>query len=132
MAWAAMYTGFVMPCFFANSSEQRIAAPAPQVGGQHWKRVSGSKTSSEARISSTDRTWLKSAYGLFEACLRAFSLTFANVSRFVPYLNRYSRPAPPNIWAAGGAWLKPCTLLMRPANHSSGFVRSSYLFPSAP
>src|SRR5512141_850903 len=107
-----MYTGFVMPCFFANSSEQRMAAPAPQVGGQHWKRVSGSKTSSEARISSTDSTWLKRAYGLFDACLRALFATFANVSRLVPYLNRYSRPAPPNICAAGGAALKPCTSLM--------------------
>ena len=66
------------------------------------------------------------------ACLRAFSATFANVSRFVPYLKRYSRPAPPNICAAGGAWLKPCTLLMRPANHSSGFVRSLNFEPRAP
>ena len=44
---------------------------------------------------------MKSAYGLFDACLRAFSLTFAKVSRFVPYFQRYSRPAPPNICAVG-------------------------------
>ncbi len=30
-----------MLCFSANSSEQTIAAAAPQVGGQHWKRVRG-------------------------------------------------------------------------------------------
>jgi hypothetical protein len=30
-----MYTGFEMLCFFAKSSEHRIAAAAPQVGGQH-------------------------------------------------------------------------------------------------
>src|SRR5690348_10400284 len=99
-----MCTGRERLCFRANSSEQRIAAAAPHVGGQHWKRVSGSNTSSEARISSTLSVWVKSAYGFFEACLRAFSEIFAKVSRLVPYFHRYSRPAPPNICAAGGAW----------------------------
>ena len=32
---AAIQTGFLWPCFWANSSEQTIAAAAPQVGGQH-------------------------------------------------------------------------------------------------
>src|SRR6185436_11560312 len=126
------YTGFVMPCFFANSSEHRIAAAAPHVGGQHWYLVSGSNTSSEPMISSIVITWLNSAYELFDACFRAFTLIIPKVSRFVPYFHRYSRPAPPNICAAGGAWLKPCTLLMRPACHSRGFARSLYFEPSAP
>src|SRR5512140_1205849 len=121
-----------MPFLRAYSSLQRIAAAAPQVGGQHWKRVSGSKTSSEARISSVESTWLKMASGFFEACLRALEATFAKVSFFIPYFQRYSRPAPPNICAAGGAWLKPCTLLITIAWFSSGLVRSLHFDPSAP
>ena len=75
---------------------------------------------------------MNSAYGLFDACLRAFSAIFANVSRLVPYFQRYSRPAPPNICAAGGAWLKPCTLFITLASFSSGFVRSVHFAASAP
>ena len=40
---------------------QAIKAAAPEVGGQHWSRVSGSQTSGEARISSTESTSLKRA-----------------------------------------------------------------------
>ena len=36
-----MYIGLSAPCFSANSSEHTTAAAAPQVGGQHWKRVKG-------------------------------------------------------------------------------------------
>ena len=99
-----------MPCFLANSSEQRTAAAAPQVGGQHWKRVSGSKTSGDARISSTrqrlaeqrervlrrracapsPRSWRRS-----RAWCRTSSGTRGRRRR------TSARPA--------GAWLKPCT-----------------------
>ncbi len=83
-------------------------------------------------ISSTDSTSLNSAYGLLAACLRAFSEILAKVSRLVPCFHRYSRPAPPNICAAGGAWPKPCTSFMTPTNLSSGLVRSVHLADSAP
>jgi hypothetical protein len=66
------------------------------------------------------------------ACLRAFSEIFAKVSRRVPYFQRYSRPAPPNICAAGGAWVKPCTSFITPACGSSGVGRSLNFEASAP
>ena len=69
---------------------------------------------------------------MFAAWLRAFDATLAKVSRRVPWRQRYSRPAPPNICAAGGAWLKPCSRLMTPAWFSSGLARSVYLEPMAP
>ena len=75
---------------------------------------------------------MKIANGFWLACLRAFSLIFAKVSRLVPYFQRYSRPAPPNICAAGGAWVKPCTSFITIACFSSGLARSLNLLPSAP
>jgi hypothetical protein len=76
---------------------------------------------------------LNSAYGFFGTHAPAPSREiFANVSRFVPCFHRYSRPAPPNIWAAGGAWLNPCTSLIRFACLSSGLVRSVHFADSAP
>jgi hypothetical protein len=83
-------------------------------------------------ISSTESTSLNSAYGFFDACWRAFAEIFANVSFFVPYFQRYSRPAPPNICAAGGAELKPCSSFITLTNLSSGFARSFHLAESAP
>ena len=83
-------------------------------------------------ISSTESTSLNSAYGFFDACLRAFSLIFANVSFFVPYFQRYSRPAPPKNCAAGGAELKPCSAFITSTNLSSGFARSVHFAWSAP
>jgi len=47
-------------------------------------------------------------------------------------LQRYSRPAPPNICAAGGAELKPCSSFITLTNLSSGFARSVHLAWSAP
>src|SRR5580658_9587683 len=69
---------------------------------------------------------------MFDACLRALELTFANVSFFVPYFHRYSRPAPPNICAVGGAWEKPCVSNMTLACLPIGLSRSSHLDPRAP
>src|SRR5262245_2366123 len=125
MACPAMYTGFEMPFRFAKSSEQRTAAAAPHVGGQHWYRVSGSNTSGEPITSSRDSRSLKIAYGFFDAWARAFSAILPNVSRFVPQRHRYSRAAPPKNWAVGGAWLKPCTWFITAACLSIGFVRSA-------
>ena len=53
IAWARMTTDGSMPCVAANSGEQITAAAAPQVGGQHWRRVSGSKIAGEAMTCST-------------------------------------------------------------------------------
>ena len=64
--------------------------------------------------------------------MRAFSEIFANVSRFVPYFHRYSRPAPPNICAVSGPLAKPCVRFSTSTCRSTGFTRSSYLAPSAP
>src|SRR5687768_11037223 len=132
MVWAAIHTDRAAPFLAANSSVHRTAAAAPQVGGQHWYRVSGSNTSGDCITSSRLSSWVKMAYGFFAACLRALTETWAKVSFLVPYFQRYSRPAPPNICAAGGAWLKPCTLLITAACCSTGLVRSVYLEPSAP
>src|SRR6185503_14342637 len=105
---------------------------APHVGGQHWYRVNGSKTSGDAMICSSEYVSLNSAYGFLEACRRAFSAILPNVSFLVPYFQRYSRPAPPNICAAGGAWLKPCSSFITLTNLSSGFARSVHFAWSAP
>ena len=75
---------------------------------------------------------MNSAYGFFDACLRAFSAIFANVSFFVPCFQRYSRPAPPNICAAGGADEKPCSSFNTLTNLSSGFPRTVHYAWSAP
>src|SRR6185369_15613951 len=83
-------------------------------------------------ICSSEYVSLKSAYGFFDACLRAFSAILPNVSRLVPYFQRYSRPAPPNICAAGGAELKPCSSFITLTNLSSGFARSVHFAHSAP
>src|SRR6476659_7885156 len=39
MTWAAIRTSARRPCFFANASDVKIAAAAPQVGGQAIRRV---------------------------------------------------------------------------------------------
>ncbi|MEJ0067312.1 MAG: hypothetical protein WDM85_19490 [Caulobacteraceae bacterium] len=41
IAWPLITTSALTPCLAANSGVQTIAAAAPQVGGQHWKRVRG-------------------------------------------------------------------------------------------
>jgi hypothetical protein len=50
-----------------------MAAAAPQVGGQHWKRVSGSNTVGEAITSSSVSVWRNTASGLRAACWRALT-----------------------------------------------------------
>ncbi len=51
---------------------------------------------------------------------------------FAPYFQRYSRPAPPNICAVGGACAKPCTSSIACACLATGLSRSSYFDPRAP
>jgi len=63
---------------------------------------------------------------------RAFSLILANVCFLVPYFQRYSRPAPPNICAAGGACVKPCSSFITRTKLSSGLARSVHFADSAP
>ncbi len=58
----------------------RTAAAAPQVGGQHWSRVSGPKTAGDASTSSRVTGSRNTAYGLPAACRRAFTATRAKRS----------------------------------------------------
>src|SRR3972149_5867951 len=92
IAWARTATRASSLCLLANAGEQRPAAAAPQVGGQHWRRVSGSATIGEARTSSTVTGCLKMAYGLLAACLRALLEILAKASDPAPYFSWYSRP----------------------------------------
>ena len=82
---AGMDTPLSTPCFLANSSEQRIAAAAPSLVGQHWNLVSGSKTIGAARISSRLDACRNCERSLATACLRFFTATLASCSLVVPY-----------------------------------------------
>ncbi|MNJ56437.1 hypothetical protein D3C77_519820 [compost metagenome] len=85
MAWAAITTRVSRPCFLAKASEQRIAAAAPQVGGQHCRRVIGSNTVGEAMISSRLTGLRNTANGLLAAWLRAFTEMRPKISALMPY-----------------------------------------------
>ncbi|MCY1295731.1 hypothetical protein D9M68_366940 [compost metagenome] len=80
-----MITSVRRPCFLAKASEQMIAAAAPQVGGQHCRRVSGSKIIGEAMTSSVLTTLRNTASGLRAACWLALTRIFAKTSRLMPY-----------------------------------------------
>ena len=131
MTMLSMETGDA-PSFCANASLHTTAAAAPSVVGQHWNLVSGSKITREPRISSTviaARNWLRS---LSTAWRRFLTATLASCSRVVPYLSMCSLPAPPNIWAAGGAGAKPWSACISSMCLSSGRVRSPHFIPSEP
>src|SRR5690349_23046285 len=95
IAWLRITTLASMPCRLAYSGVHSTAAAAPQVGGQHIRRVRGSKIIGEPRTSSTVTGSRNTAYGLFAAWARAFTEIFAKVSGEVPYLAMWARPAPP-------------------------------------
>ncbi|MNX53916.1 hypothetical protein D3C86_846240 [compost metagenome] len=61
MACAAMLTAGFKPCRRAKASEHRMAAAAPQVGGQHCKRVKGSKIMGASITSASVTVWRKTA-----------------------------------------------------------------------
>jgi hypothetical protein len=61
IAWPLITTSAAIPCFLAKSAVQTMAAAAPHVGGQHWKRVSGPNTCGEPSTSSTLSWSLKMA-----------------------------------------------------------------------
>ena len=83
--WARIRTFVRRPCRRAKSSDTRIAAAPPQVGGQAISRVSTpGQIVGELSTSSSDTTLRKSASGLFAACRLALARTLANVSSFVP------------------------------------------------
>ncbi|MNN23552.1 hypothetical protein D3C81_1369560 [compost metagenome] len=96
MAWALMHTSPFRPCFFRNSSEQRIAAPAPQVGGQAIRRViTPGQIIGEFITSSALTTLRNSAIGLCAAWRLALARILAKVSRRVPNSCMCAWPAPP-------------------------------------
>ena len=84
MAWAAMTTRRSRPWRRTKSSLQMMAAAAPQVGGQHCSRVSGSNTVGEASTSSSVTVWRNTASGLRAACWRALTDMRAKVLGAMP------------------------------------------------
>src|ERR1700722_10202511 len=83
MACAAMRTPVRRPRFFANASDVKIAAAAPQVGGQATRRVMTPGQTTLSLITSSAVTSLrKMASGLFLACRLAFARTLAKVFKF--------------------------------------------------
>src|SRR2546423_69554 len=100
---AAMRTRVSRPCWRANASEQTMAAAAPQVGGQHCRRVSGSNTVGEASTSSSVTVLRNTASGLRAACWRAFTEMRAKGARRVPQRRREAPPAPPQERGTRGA-----------------------------
>src|SRR5581483_1459285 len=74
---AVTQTGFVVSCF-AFSSEQSTSAAAPSPIGEHIRRVSGSATIGELRMSSTVYCSRYCAYGLSEAFLWLLTAILAN------------------------------------------------------
>ncbi|MNE29271.1 hypothetical protein D3C80_1227460 [compost metagenome] len=96
MAWARMRTAPVRPWRLRKSSEQRIAAPAPQVGGQAIRRViTPGQTAGEFITSSALTTLRNSAIGLLAAWRLALARILAKVSRRVPNSCMCAWPAPP-------------------------------------
>src|SRR5271157_4273182 len=103
IACARITTVASSPLARANSALHKIAAAAPQVGGQHCSRVSGPKIDGDANTSSTVTGSRNTAYGLLAACLRALTATCANTAGSMPYLSAYAIPAAPKYCAAIGA-----------------------------
>ncbi|EXI65890.1 MAG: hypothetical protein AW08_02915 [Candidatus Accumulibacter adjunctus] len=81
----------------AKSGETRIAAAAPQVGGQAISRVmpASAQISGAARTSSSLTTLRNSAPGLCAACRLALARTRAKSFAVAPWRCMYSTPAPP-------------------------------------
>ena len=68
IAWAAIDTFVDSPCRRANASDTRIAAAAPQVGGQAINRVmTPAMIIGDAITSSTETSLRNSASGLLVA-----------------------------------------------------------------
>jgi len=103
---------------------------APHVGGSTGIVSAGEDLFAREDLL-TVRRWLKSANGLFEACLRAFSLTFAKVS----FLVRISTVPRVPRHRTSARWQAPARSLARrssPGVLAMGLSRSSYFEPSAP
>ena len=85
IAWAAMATSLRSPRARAKSSRPRsMAAAAPQVGGQHCRRVRDPKITGDSRTCWTVTGSRKTAYGLLAAWRRDLTAMAANVSGLVP------------------------------------------------
>ena len=96
IACAAMRTAGDSPCRRAKASETRIAAAAPQVGGQAISRViTPGISTGDASTSSTETSLRNSASGLCTAWRLALARIRANVSSRVPYFFMCEIPAPP-------------------------------------
>src|SRR3954452_22610851 len=92
IAWAAISTFARRPCLAAYDGETRTAAAAPQVGGQHCRRVSGPKIFGELSTSSSEIGSRKTEYGLLAAWERALTAMRAKTSGFIPYFSAYAAP----------------------------------------
>src|SRR5271165_2287420 len=95
IACARITTVASSPLARANSALHKIAAAAPQVGGQHCSRVSGPKISGDASTSFMVTGAVNTAYGLAAACCRDFTEIRANTAGSMPYFSQYAAPAPP-------------------------------------
>ena len=96
MACARMKTSVRKSLPRAKSSLIRMAAAAPQVGGQAIKRVSTPGHSADAFSTSSGVSSLRSrASGLRAACRLALARMAAKASSGVPCFFMCARPAPP-------------------------------------